>query len=293
MKSSHCLIVLVSLVLSGRCLSEQLNEHVTKEAAEKLGVSLTSTQGSDSVTVSIEFTPKDKLKNVLRIELEVGDPKNPDIHAPLQITPKKYGLVTASFSATFAKLPATTLTIVTHDGRLASFGYIFKVSDFVTAEKAEKKKTAANVEPVYKTAAEINAIPACKATVKRLNEYASLFTTPDGKQFTIGGETAEQEVWHFLGLFKDGDGCSLPAAFTAFSTRKCYNTAEAIKTIPACRATVKIQAPCYSVYTTTDGTVLVIGDPGSDKEVVGFLNSQEKGDTCQLPGAFLDYQKKK
>ena len=54
---------------------------------------------ADSVTVSIEFTPKDKLKNVLRIELEVGDPKNPDIYAPLQITPKKYSLVTASFSA--------------------------------------------------------------------------------------------------------------------------------------------------------------------------------------------------
>jgi hypothetical protein len=139
----------------------------------------------------------------------------------------------------------------------------------------------------------VKTIPACKTTVKRIDGFTSRFTTTDGKEFTLGGDTAEQEIWHFLAMFKDGDTCALPAAFTAFNTRKCYDTAEAIKGMPACKATVKVKAPCYTIYTAANGTVFIIGDPGSDEVVVGFLNSQEKGKTCQLPDAFLEFQRKK
>jgi hypothetical protein len=35
------------------------------------------------------------------------------------------------------------------------------------------------------------------------------------------------------------------------------------------------------------------GDPGGDATVVGFLNTQEKGDNCRFPDAFLEYVKKR
>jgi hypothetical protein len=293
MKTTRYLLVLTFLALSGHGFAEQMNQNVSKEEAKEFGATLRSVQGEDSVHVWLEFTPKGKLKDFTQVELGIGDPKKRIMAAPLQTTRSPANTVSAHFSTDWAHFPASSLTIVVNEGRLAQYGYVFKVSDFISKEGAEKKETADAKEPVYKTAAEVKAIPACKATVKRINEYSSRFTTADGKEFTVGGDTGEQEVWHFNGLLKDGDTCELPAAFNAFSSRKCYNTAEAIKAIPACKATVKVQAPCYNVFTATDGTVLVIGDPGSDGDVAGFLHSLEKGQTCELPDAFLEFVKKK
>jgi hypothetical protein len=72
-----------------------------------------------------------------------------------------------------------------------------------------------------------------------------------------------------------------------------YESAEQITAMLPCKATVEESHGCYSVFTTADGKKFSIGGPGATKEVVRFLQTLKDGESYELPGAFLDYQKKK
>ncbi len=91
--------------------------------------------------------------------------------------------------------------------------------------------------------------------------------------------------------------------FTGCSTRKevqhtgkaspfFHDTAEQIKAMPPCRATVERKVVCYAVLRRADGKQFHIGSPGNTAEVHGFVDTLEKGQTCRLPHDFLTYQKK-
>jgi hypothetical protein len=62
--------------------------------------------------------------------------------------------------------------------------------------------------------------------------------------------------------------------------------------MPSCTAKVEEIAPCYARLSTEDGRVLYVGSPGASLEVVGFVNTLQKGKTYFLPDAFMEYQKR-
>jgi hypothetical protein len=166
--------------------------------------------------------------------------------------------------------------------------------------------TAANADasevslPAYQTIAQLKSIPPCKATiVKRPDIYSMVLRrTPDAQPFIIGGVAGDQEVWHFLATLHGRQTCDLPADFLAFESRKFYPTAQDIAAMPPCKATVIVAAPCYSMFRkapsdngAASNEIFVIGDPGSKPLVWHFLRTLEDGQTCDLPAAFLAYQK--
>jgi len=70
-----------------------------------------------------------------------------------------------------------------------------------------------------------------------------------------------------------------------------YETAEQIKAMSPCKATVEERHPCYSIFRTADGKKFSIGSPAATQEVVQFLGMLKEGHNYKLPGVFLDYQK--
>ena len=155
----------------------------------------------------------------------------------------------------------------------------------------EAKKSADLAVPPFETVNQVMAMPPCKATVEHRDEYSALLRTADGKKLTIGSDRSEQEVWHFVAMLKEGQTYEFPAALVAFEERKTYATADAINAMPACRAMVQVAGPCFSVFTATDGTIFVIGDPGSEAVVYRFLGSLKPGQRYELPTAFAEYQR--
>src|SRR6266853_6243465 len=68
-----------------------------------------------------------------------------------------------------------------------------------------------------------------------------------------------------------------------------YNTAEQLKAMPRCKATVEHIGPAWLSLKTTDGKQFIIGNAESKPEVWQFLKTLQGGDTYEFPGAFLDY----
>jgi hypothetical protein len=148
--------------------------------------------------------------------------------------------------------------------------------------------------PVYDTAAQVKAMPPGKATVEHIETYWSLLSGADGKKFRIGSERGEQEVWHFVGTaLQKGQSYDFPGVFLDYQQRKFYVTADEIKAMSPCRATLEVVGPCFSIFRAADGKQFVIGDPGSKPEVWRFLQGLEKGKTYEMPRAFLEYRKKR
>ena len=70
-----------------------------------------------------------------------------------------------------------------------------------------------------------------------------------------------------------------------------YETAEQIKAMSPCKATVEEHHPCYSIFRTADGKKFSIGSPAATQHVVQFLGTLKEGHGYKFPGVFLDYQK--
>jgi hypothetical protein len=179
-------------------------------------------------------------------------------------------------------------------------------NETTAANAAANADTADASLPAYQTIAQLKSIPPCKATVvKRPDIYSMVLRrTPGAQPFIVGGAAGDQEVWHFLATLHGRQTCDLPADFLAFESRKFYPTAQDIAAIPPCKATVIVAAPCYCMFrkapsaggggaaaAATSNEIFVIGDPGSKPLVWRFLSTLEDGQTCDLPAAFLAYQK--
>lgn len=76
--------------------------------------------------------------------------------------------------------------------------------------------------------------------------------------------------------------------------RTCvYEYVVQLLAMPSCSAKVEAIGPCYARLSTEDGRVLIVGSPGASWEVVGFVQTLQKGKTYFLPEAFMEYQKKR
>lgn len=296
MKMVPCLPVLAFLLLAAAspCFAMQSNLVVSKERAKELGVAIRShPNGESGVKVWIEFKPAGVLKNFTRVELAINAEGKRVVDAPLLTERPTADSVSVHFSADPAYLAASVLTIVVQDAERTRIGYQFQVKEFLELDAGAKKSAAAAV-PSYITAEQIKAMPPVKATVEHKETFTARLRTADGKQFTIGSDRGAQEVWHFVGTaLKLGQTYELPAAFLAYEQRKFYVTAEEVKAMPPGQATLELRGPCFSIFRVSDGKQFVIGNPGSGPEVWKFLGTLEEGQTYQLPGAFLDYHKKK
>ena len=126
-----------------------------------------------------------------------------------------------------------------------------------------------------------------QVTVSFLADAAYL---PESMLFMVSdnrglGRTAYQfKVWDFIG--------PPPAAKKpARNVMPTYVTAEAVKNMPASKATLQDRGACYAVFKNAEGKQFVIGDPSSGPDLTRFIKSLEDGKTYNLPGAFLEYQK--
>ena len=86
-------------------------------------------------------------------------------------------------------------------------------------------------------------------------------------------------------------GCATSGGKSADTVMPDYETAEQIKAMSPCKATVEERQPCYSIFRTADGKKFSIGSPAATREVVQFLGTLKEGQVYKFPGTFLDYQK--
>ncbi len=160
-------------------------------------------------------------------------------------------------------------------------------------EKSDAKECAESAIPDSNTAEEIRAMPACKATVVDHAACYSVFRTATGKEFTIGGPAAAQEVVHFLGTLKDGQAYEFPSVFVDYQkTTPTYETAEQIRAMVPCKAKVEHVGVLDSRIATADGKMFFIGSPDAAREVIQFVQTLKVGQTYEFPRVFLEYQKK-
>ncbi len=292
MKAKLTLALLVALFLAcpSRCFGLRVIAEVSKEQAKEMGVTLRSRpNGEAGVAVWIEFKAVGGLKNFTHVELRMTSGGKHLVSAPLLAT-RTEDKVEAYFSADPDQLAGSTLLIAVTDAPRTHVGYEFRVKDFV---ETGVKKSADTTNPSYITAEQIKAMASGKATVEHRETYTARLRAADGKQFTIGSDRGEQEVWHFVGTaLKEGQTYELPAAFLAYQQRKFYVTAEELKAMPPVNATLESSGPCFSILRGSDGKQFVIGDPGSGRVVWRFLGTLKEGQAYEFPSAFLDYQKK-
>ena len=72
-----------------------------------------------------------------------------------------------------------------------------------------------------------------------------------------------------------------------------YDTADQIRTIPACKAVVVERGPCYVRLETADGNEFFIGSPAAGADVVQFLEGLKDGRTYKFPDTFKKYQEQR
>lgn len=292
MKAKLTLAVLVTLLLSSAspCFALMELEYVSKERAKALGVTVRSKPVGTSIYVWLEFKTTGELKHFshARLAYAAGERSLSTTLLPDRPTP---GSVVVFFTADPATLRDCEVTVAEHIGERTNIGHVFKMKDFIEPEAGAKKAGAAAM-PSYITAEQIKAMPSTKATVEHKETYTARLRTSDGKQFTLGSDRGEQDVWHFVGTaLKVGQTYELPGTFLAYQQRKFYVTAEELKAMPPVKATLELRGPCFSIFRATDGRQFVIGDPGSKREVRQFLGALKEGQAYEFPGAFLDHQK--
>src|SRR3954470_2042284 len=81
---------------------------------------------------------------------------------------------------------------------------------------ADAQNPAETTMPSAETAAQIEAMPACKATVEEHAPCYAVFRTADGKKFSIGSPAATQDVVQFLQTLKDGATYEFPRVFLEY-----------------------------------------------------------------------------
>ena len=69
---------------------------------------------------------------------------------------------------------------------------------------------------VYEYAAQVLAMPSCRATMELVSPCQRRFRTEGGRVFIIGSPGAEREVGRFLGSLEEGKSYDLPKAFMDF-----------------------------------------------------------------------------
>lgn len=293
MQTRFSLPVLAALLLitASPCSALMELEYISKERAKALGVTIRSKPVGTSVYVWLEFKATGELKHFSHAQLAyaAGDRSLSTTLLPERTKPDG---VVVFFTADPETLRACEVTVAVHLGERTNVGHVFKMKEFIEPE-AGAKKAGAEAMPSYITAAQIKSMPPATATVEHHEDFTARLRTSDGRQFTLGSDRGEQDVWHFVGTaLKVGQAYEFPSAFLDYESRKFYVTAEAIKAMPPVKATLELRGPCFSIFRATDGKQFVIGDPGSGRAAWRFLGTLDEGQTYDLPSTFFDHQKK-
>lgn len=168
----------------------------------------------------------------------------------------------------------------------------FALTPIRDVSKAEAAKPAAEEDQGYETPAKIKAMSPRKATVLEHNGCYSMFSAADGKEFSIGSPAAGSQVVEFLNTLKKGTTCELPRAFLDFEKASpAFDTAEKIKAMPPCKATVEHVGVRDSRLRTAEGKLFFIGGDEATPEVIQFLEALRDKHTCQFPDVFLEFVK--
>ncbi len=72
-----------------------------------------------------------------------------------------------------------------------------------------------------------------------------------------------------------------------------YDTAEQIRSMPACRAVVVERGPCYVRLRSMEGNELYLGSPAAGNDVIEFLQGLKDGRTYRFPEAFRRYEEQR
>lgn len=107
--------------------------NVSRDQARKLGVSVrTYPNGEAGVQVRLTFPTRGRLKDFVRVELQIGEGDTRVMSADLVPTRPDADTVTARFSAFPTWLGASTLTIVVGgESPRGGLGYRLRVRDFL------------------------------------------------------------------------------------------------------------------------------------------------------------------
>ena len=174
----------------------------------------------------------------------------------------------------------------------AASGRCFALTPIQDEPKAAAAKAAAEKDHGYETPAEIKAMSPRKATVLEHNGCYSMFSTADGKKFSIGSPAAVSQIVEFLNTLKEGTTFELPRAFLDFEKASpAFDTAEKIKAMPPCKATVEHVGVRDARLRTADGKLFFIGGDKATPEVIQFLETLRDKHACQFPDVFLEYRK--
>lgn len=73
--------------------------------------------------------------------------------------------------------------------------------------------------PVYEDAAQIRAMPPCRARVVQRVPCSVYLTTADGRGFYLGSPGSKADVRGFLEILKDGQSYDLPGAFLTYKKK--------------------------------------------------------------------------
>ena len=148
MKTSLHLLVMTSVlvVAASQCLAFVRVEHVSKERAKELGVTIRSTLAhTNEAAVWLEFKAKGELNDFGRAILEIGviaAGERRVLSATLLPEHPTSDTVIVSFSADPAILPTCVVTVMVRGGPLAkSDAYAFRMRDFIKLEDATAEPT--------------------------------------------------------------------------------------------------------------------------------------------------------
>jgi hypothetical protein len=156
------------------------------------------------------------------------------------------------------------------------------------------EKPADEEDQRHETPAEIKAMSPRKATVLEHHACYSMFRAADGKIFGIGSPAAGSQVVEFLHTLNAGTIVDLPRAFVEFEkTAPAFDTAEKIKAMPPRKATVEHVGGHDSRLRTGEGKLFFIGSKEATPDVIQFIETLEEGKSYELPGVFLEFQKKR
>lgn len=312
------LLALLILGPSSRCFALMGISNVSKDEAKEMGMEVrVKSNGPNEAWVELEFKAAGKLKDFSHVSLEIRDGEKFLLGwTALKERRTDSGGVAVSFLANRAYLDKVTLRVAVNVGTpvpgqgVEKGGYDLHLKDFVeraaadgkAANKADGSAKKSDAEVLtFQTAEEIRAMKEISVTLEGKYPCVVIFEDDYGKKISLGSPANTNEMRGFFRELEVGQSYWLPHAFTDYEQRMerkkqtksepVYATVAQFMAMPACSATVDVEAACEARFTTADGKGFWIGGAGGAKEFDGFLDSFWPGRAYELPGAFLEYEK--
>ena len=97
------------------------------------------------------------------------------------------------------------------------------------------------------------------------------------------------QVASSLGVICCVVGCTTAQRSAPAPPNGTYEEVPQLMAMPARALTIESVSPCSARLRGRDGSAVYIGSPGAAPEVVGFVQTLERGRSYVFPDAFLNY----